>query len=481
MAPFTIAARRRCRRPRRPTSASTSTRARPRSSSRRSAPTSARTSSPGVLATGLTLDRRVRLFIDVGTNSEIVLGSSAEALATAAPAGPGVRGGADPLRHARRRRRDRGREDPRRRGRADRDRRRRAGRALRLGARRRRRRARRRRRSSTTAASSSPTARSRAARQDRRGERLPPRRRRLPLAARRARAAVREGVDRDRLDDPLPRARASSRRRSRRCCSPARSAPTSRAASAVRIGLVPKLPLTRIVSAGNVAGEGAKIAALSVQERAAATRGARRGRVRRALGPRRLQRPVHRPARVPGMTRVVVACGALALHVNAIAQRRGWELDVRPLPPELHNRPERIAPAVAEAAHGDDVVVAYADCGTRGALDGLRRLEGAHCYELYGGELDDEPGTLLPDRLPGPRVRPRRRARARPRPPPRAARRLLPQLHARRLARAAADAGAARAGRARRRDRSGCRSRCARPATRGLETALERLMEESPC
>jgi uncharacterized 2Fe-2S/4Fe-4S cluster protein (DUF4445 family) len=42
----------------------------------------------GILATGLTLDRRIRLFIDVGTNSEIVLGSSAEALATAAPAGP---------------------------------------------------------------------------------------------------------------------------------------------------------------------------------------------------------------------------------------------------------------------------------------------------------------------------------------------------------------------------------------------------------
>ena len=41
-----------------------------------------------LLATGLTLDRRVRLFIDVGTNSEIVLGSSSRALATAAPAGP---------------------------------------------------------------------------------------------------------------------------------------------------------------------------------------------------------------------------------------------------------------------------------------------------------------------------------------------------------------------------------------------------------
>jgi uncharacterized 2Fe-2S/4Fe-4S cluster protein (DUF4445 family) len=42
----------------------------------------------GILATGLTLDRRDRLFIDVGTNSEIVLGSSARALACAAPAGP---------------------------------------------------------------------------------------------------------------------------------------------------------------------------------------------------------------------------------------------------------------------------------------------------------------------------------------------------------------------------------------------------------
>jgi len=42
----------------------------------------------GVLATGLTMDQRVRLLVDVGTNSEIVLGSSAAALATAAPAGP---------------------------------------------------------------------------------------------------------------------------------------------------------------------------------------------------------------------------------------------------------------------------------------------------------------------------------------------------------------------------------------------------------
>jgi len=38
-------------------------------------------------------------------------------------------------------------------------------------------------------------------------------------------------------------------------------------ASAVKIGLVPKLSVLRIVSAGNVAGEGAKMALLSVQER----------------------------------------------------------------------------------------------------------------------------------------------------------------------------------------------------------------------
>ena len=39
------------------------------------------------------------------------------------------------------------------------------------------------------------------------------------------------------------------------------------AASAIRIGLVPKLPIPRIISAGNVAGEGAKMAILSIQER----------------------------------------------------------------------------------------------------------------------------------------------------------------------------------------------------------------------
>jgi hypothetical protein len=91
------------------------------------------------------------------------------------------------------------------------------------------------------------------------------------------------------------------------------------------------------------------------------------------------------------MTKVVVACGALALHVNAIAKRRGWDLDVRPVPPELHNRPERIRAAVEQAAAGDEVVVAYAHCGAD--LDGYARLEGADCYEVYGAR--HEPGVYF--------------------------------------------------------------------------------------
>jgi hypothetical protein len=91
------------------------------------------------------------------------------------------------------------------------------------------------------------------------------------------------------------------------------------------------------------------------------------------------------------MTQVVVSCGALALHVKQIAARRGWDVEVRPVPPELHNRPERIRAAVDKAATGDDVVVAYAHCGA--SLEGYARLAGAHCYEVFGAE--HEPGTFF--------------------------------------------------------------------------------------
>jgi hypothetical protein len=99
----------------------------------------------------------------------------------------------------------------------------------------------------------------------------------------------------------------------------------------------------------------------------------------------------------------VLACGALALDVRRIARRRGWDLEVIPVPALLHNHPERIGPAVAAASAGREVVgVAYGDCGTYGALDrlGFPRLEGDHCYDVFafaevGAALEDEPGTYF--------------------------------------------------------------------------------------
>ena len=101
------------------------------------------------------------------------------------------------------------------------------------------------------------------------------------------------------------------------------------------------------------------------------------------------------------MSTAVVACGALAVHVRAIARRRGWDVEVHPIPALLHNRPERIPEAVAQVAeHHDRVVLAYGDCGTYGALDGYERLRGDHCYDLFAREevreaLEEEPGTYF--------------------------------------------------------------------------------------
>src|SRR2546421_8675226 len=46
----------------------------------------------GVLATNIARDEKLRVFVDVGTNGEIVIGSSQRTLATAAPAGPAFEG-----------------------------------------------------------------------------------------------------------------------------------------------------------------------------------------------------------------------------------------------------------------------------------------------------------------------------------------------------------------------------------------------------
>jgi hypothetical protein len=94
---------------------------------------------------------------------------------------------------------------------------------------------------------------------------------------------------------------------------------------------------------------------------------------------------------------LVLACGALAREIGAIvAANKLDHITLHCLPATLHNRPERIAPAVREAiakfrpTH-PRIFVAYADCGTGGMLDrvleeeGVQRLPGAHCYAFFTG------------------------------------------------------------------------------------------------
>ncbi|MGN6454115.1 MAG: DUF1638 domain-containing protein [Steroidobacteraceae bacterium] len=109
---------------------------------------------------------------------------------------------------------------------------------------------------------------------------------------------------------------------------------------------------------------------------------------------------------------LVIACGALAREIAALRRANAWDaLEVRCLPAELHNRPERIAPAVREVLVETrgcyaQTFVAYGDCGTRGELDrvlreeGVERLPGAHCYEFFATArvfaqlAESEPGTF---------------------------------------------------------------------------------------
>ncbi len=94
---------------------------------------------------------------------------------------------------------------------------------------------------------------------------------------------------------------------------------------------------------------------------------------------------------------LVIACGALAREIGAITKGCGLDhIDLACLPASLHNTPDRI-PAAVQAAIAigrkthTHIFVAYADCGTGGALDrvlhdeGIERLAGPHCYAFYSG------------------------------------------------------------------------------------------------
>jgi hypothetical protein len=116
---------------------------------------------------------------------------------------------------------------------------------------------------------------------------------------------------------------------------------------------------------------------------------------------------------MPTKRPLVIGCGALARELVELTRRAGLPpVDLTCLPASLHNRPERIPGAVAgrirraRADGYDQIFVAYADCGTGGLLDrvleaeGVERIEGAHCYEVYAGRAafatlaDEEPGTF---------------------------------------------------------------------------------------
>lgn len=113
-----------------------------------------------------------------------------------------------------------------------------------------------------------------------------------------------------------------------------------------------------------------------------------------------------------GQGMLIIACGALAHEITALRRANGWDkLEVRCLPAELHNRPEKIPGAVRALIHASrdryrSIFVAYGDCGTGGLLDdvlreeGVERIPGAHCYEFFAtapvfAELAAaEPGTF---------------------------------------------------------------------------------------
>lgn len=109
---------------------------------------------------------------------------------------------------------------------------------------------------------------------------------------------------------------------------------------------------------------------------------------------------------------LIIACGALAHEITALRRANRWDrLEVRCLPAELHNRPEKIPAAVralirASRSRYRSIFVAYADCGTGGMLDkvlreeGIERIPGAHCYEFFATSpvfsalAEAEPGTF---------------------------------------------------------------------------------------
>lgn len=108
----------------------------------------------------------------------------------------------------------------------------------------------------------------------------------------------------------------------------------------------------------------------------------------------------------------IVACGAIATHISSVQAKFGLDITIYPLPPLLHNSPHKIAGEVDSLLteikiQHEKCAVAYADCGTYGALDevllkhNVSRLGGDHCYDVFAGKKEIEeiitasPGTYF--------------------------------------------------------------------------------------
>lgn len=94
----------------------------------------------------------------------------------------------------------------------------------------------------------------------------------------------------------------------------------------------------------------------------------------------------------------IIACGMIAREILAINNQLGFDhVDLKCLPAEFHNHPDRIAPAAdaaireARAEGFEHIFIGYADCGTGGELDkvcanhGVERIAGPHCFAFYIG------------------------------------------------------------------------------------------------
>ena len=102
--------------------------------------------------------------------------------------------------------------------------------------------------------------------------------------------------------------------------------------------------------------------------------------------------------------RLVLGCGALVYDLLRLIKQNPLlsdKVNLQCLPAGWHNSPQLIAPGVedylSKNAHlYEEVYIAYADCGTGGALDRVitkykaKRIDGAHCYEFFAGKDEFE-------------------------------------------------------------------------------------------